>query len=532
MKEKQKKQPKNIAEKKYYIQLNYKNLSFFLAKWFIFPLNTISNKSWAYDDLIVKFPNHIPFVSRRITNSYKKENWTSSNSNKNSINEIFIEIDMEWMKFVKDIEDSIHLYSWILPISKINKIYIQDDEIYNKIKYNLNNISDEFFPEEKITLDKLELKEEDFSKGMSEVNVHWDFPHLTKDYIKKQRFFWWIQMLQLVDKEIADEYKLNIDKPYFRKLKDYLNSIGSDSNINILTSILNKELNEFYIIDTWNEWSIFWKKDFLKNLNTVIKETWQNLEESSEYKEWLRVIFKDLNWYIEDKTPKLFQILEKLDKNKYYSIFILLIIHQYHSIENLKSFIEEWLSKIEDKSIKILLSYIYWEAIWYQSVPKEINNYIFRFDINDSYDRAIYEEGTLKETDLIEKGDDSNKIKYEKEYVYPWSKKVLKKTVIYLNKDSIDGYKKLEDWNKQMSLDLIKKDEKIEKIEKERKNLENRLNESESLLKDLVEDNDNKVKLEKKSKDDFSNAKNFINNKDNSNTSNKWNNLLQIKFDS
>lgn len=480
----------NINNNKLYLQLNSSNFfDFFILKWFIFPINTLKGIKLK-KDLLSIFSNYIPLVNKKVL--YK---------DLNDRNEIFLEIDTEWFDFSKCTDDTIFLYSWIIPLSKVRNVFIQNNDILWEINHSLT-FDDIFFPKNRISQQNLWLKEIEIDEE-NYVNKNENIDIIINEYIKQQRKLWGTQILLLEDKKYIN-YCFNKKDEDLDLLKEYNNKNLDNFNIKILVDILNENLNNLYKSYEWDDGNYFWSKKLIEDLEEKVIEIWKKFKEEGkeEQRNEMLEIYNKINNYRTNNTPKIYSIIQDLDKDSYYWILIILLIYQYHKINDINDIIE---NSTDNLKIKILLYFIFWEVIWYQKMSKNFKEINFRLSIEDPFNTDLYEGNKLKDLEEIQTKE-VDKIIYTKKFAYPWSEKVLEKESLDLDKNNID-------WYIQLEKDLKIKTQNNEHLEQEIKNIDWNLKREKELNNELKDALQNEKEQNKKLYDEINNIKEQLENK-------------------
>ncbi len=466
------KKSKTVSNSKKYIQISQWNLLYFLTKWFIYPVNINENKNWLEEnDLFYLFKNYIPFVSKKIIC-----NWV------NIDNIIFLEVDE--LKDIIDLKNDIWLYNWIIPFSKVSSIYIENKAVYESIiTSNYNNI---FIPKNKIKIQKINLENKEISNTQLEDKENDNIERLKDIYNNKNKQLWWNQMIKFIDEDIWKLFNTkntNKSQEMLFFLNNYLEKKDKDINDKIL----------LFINDLINKRIKFEGKENLKNLWNKIKTIVKELNIPSDDQK-ISEFLKNLKSYIDTTSPSISDIINIEKDWDNYGILLFLILYKYWN-EKLENFDKYWLSLIKDKKIKILLSYLYWEYNWYNSLYSELK-------LNDDItNKLIHEWNKIDYKELVDIVNDENKIKIKKLKTIRDSNIVWAYEEFFIDKNNIDWYTDLEN---KLNDEIEAKDELQTKLNNETKA-------KDELQTKLDEEKESRKTLEK----ELQNIKNQLSTKEN-----------------
>ncbi len=389
-----------------YIQISERNFKYFFTKWYIFPLNLVENNDNLWNDLFKNYLNYIPLVTKNIS-------WVND--------DIFLEVnninDFEYL----DLENWILLYNSILPLSKIKNIYISNKEIYDSVLNS--NYSSLYIPKNIIIHKKIDL--EIIPNISFKDNIENDkILELWKELFDNNILLWWKQLLKLVNNDIYNDFIFFNETKELEFIYNYYDSNIKDDNYNdyILISFIKENIRKKISLEWKDSLNNFY--DFFTNTIKKFIENWMLDKDSNEI-QILREKSKNIKNTI-DKKITIKQLLDTLNEEKDYWIIIYLLLNKYWKIEELASFIELWINTFNDIRLKILLSFIYWEIVWYSSLYVEKNiewkNIKFKLDITDEFDIDIYENKV-----------DKDKIKYISKIVKQKDIFIFIKNLIYWN---------------------------------------------------------------------------------------------------
>lgn len=464
----------NFNSTKKYLQISQGNLKYFLAKGFIFPLSISKNINNLYDDLLKLINNYVPIVSKVVFN-YE--------------NNIFIEIDINDDDKLLEVGNGLFLYNWILPLSKIKKIYIQSKEVYESL---INNTFDNLcIPKTIIFNNNINLEKSNIL-NIGEINIekNTNIIKLKQELFENNINLGWQQLLKLVDQKLYNDFVFKNNSDDLSFLYNYNEEIIDLDNYNdhVLLFLIKKNiLNEKFF-----EWNKSLNEFYTFYTETIKKfiDDWVITDEKITEK--LRKKALNIKRTI-DKKMNIKELLSSLDEEEDYWIIIFLLINKYWNIENFASFIELWINKIQSTKIKVLLSYIYWQIVWYSSlyVEKELfwKNIIFKLDINDEFDIDIYENkvelNKCREVPKLIKN--LRGFQYVREIRYWDSDKVIWiKYFDIIEKGNIEWGMEIEKENNALKNEIIKLNSEIIKLNKDNYNYKNFVNSIEKAKKDLL----------------------------------------------